>query len=92
MRVATILGLKGSTVATIRGESTLAEAAAELRLRGVGALVVSSDGRTIEGIISERDIVRRLAERGESASGRDRDVGHDHARSGPADRMTPATI
>lgn len=67
MRVATILGLKGSTVATIRAESTLAEAAAELRLRGVGALVVSSDGRTIEGIMSERDVVRRLAERGEAA-------------------------
>lgn len=67
MRVATILGQKGSTVATIRAESTLADAAAELRLRGVGALVVSSDGRTIEGIISERDIVLRLAERGEAA-------------------------
>ena len=67
MRVATILSQKGSTVATIRGESTLADAAAELRLRGVGALVVSSDGRSIDGIISERDIVLRLAERGEVA-------------------------
>jgi len=31
----------------------------------VGALVVSDDGRRIEGIVSERDVVRRLAERGE---------------------------
>jgi CBS domain-containing protein len=54
-------------VATIDSTATLAEAAAELRLRGVGALVVSRDGRTIEGIISERDIVRRLAERGDHA-------------------------
>lgn len=64
MRVATILENKGSTVATIGGTSTLSEAAGELRLRGVGALVVSLDGRTIEGIISERDVVRRLAEKG----------------------------
>jgi CBS domain-containing protein len=67
MRVATILSEKGATVATIDSTATLADAAAELRLRGVGALVVSRDGRTIEGIISERDIVRRLAERGELA-------------------------
>ncbi|MCZ7629501.1 MAG: CBS domain-containing protein [Microthrixaceae bacterium] len=64
MRVATILENKGSAVATISGTATLAEAAGELRLRGVGALVVSMDGRTIEGIVSERDVVRRLAERG----------------------------
>lgn len=64
MRVATILENKGSTVATINGTATLAEAAGELRLRGVGALVVSIDGRSIEGIVSERDVVRRLAERG----------------------------
>ncbi len=69
MLVATILNEKGSTVATIHGASTLSEAAAELRLRGVGALVVSTDGRTIEGILSERDIVIRLAERGEGALG-----------------------
>ena len=67
MRVATILGEKGSTVATIHAGATVADAAAELRLRGVGALVVSTDGRTIEGILSERDVVRRLAERGEAA-------------------------
>lgn len=66
MRVATILTTKGSTVATIHPSATVAEAAAELRLRGVGSLVVSNDGRTITGILSERDIVRRLAERGET--------------------------
>lgn len=67
MRVATILDNKGSTVATISGAATLAEAAGELRLRGVGALVVSIDGTTIEGIVSERDVVRRLAEKGAQA-------------------------
>ncbi|MFV0317349.1 MAG: CBS domain-containing protein [Microthrixaceae bacterium] len=67
MRVAMILENKGSNVATIAGGATLAEAAGELRLRGVGALVVSIDGISIEGIVSERDIVRRLAERGAQA-------------------------
>lgn len=67
MRVTTILSEKGATVATIHDRATIADAAAELRLRGVGALVVSNDGRTIQGILSERDIVRRLAERGEVA-------------------------
>ncbi|UDY35403.1 CBS domain-containing protein [Dermatobacter hominis] len=66
MRVSSILSSKGSTVATTAPSASLAEAVNELRLRGVGALVVSTDGRGIEGILSERDIVRRLAERGES--------------------------
>ena len=67
MLVATIIDEKGSNVATIDRVATLTEAAAELRLRSVGALVVSSDGLSIDGIISERDIVRRIAERGTSA-------------------------
>ena len=65
MRVSGILAAKGSTVATIDPGATIAEAADELRLRGVGALVVSHDGRSIAGIVSERALVRRLAERGE---------------------------
>lgn len=67
MLVATIIHEKGSNVATISPRATLTDAASELRLRSVGALVVSSDGRSIGGIISERDIVRRLAERGQAA-------------------------
>ena len=51
-------------------DASLAHAAAELRDRGVGALVVSSDGRTLEGILSERDVVRALAAHGASALGR----------------------
>jgi len=53
-------------VATIAPDEPITEAVNELRLRGVGALIVSTDGRHIDGILSERDIVRRLAERGES--------------------------
>ena len=64
MRVSGILAAKGATVATISPLATAAEAADKLRLHGVGALVVSADGVTILGVISERDLVRALAERG----------------------------
>lgn len=65
MRVSGILATKGATVATISPRATVAEAADELRLHGIGALVVSADGRHIDGIFSERDLVRAIAERGE---------------------------
>jgi CBS domain-containing protein len=65
MRVSGILAAKGATVATIAPHASVAEAADELRLHGIGALVVSADGRGIDGIVSERDLVRALAERGE---------------------------
>lgn len=60
MRVAEILEKKGTAVATIRGEATVAEGVAALAHHGIGALVVSRDGEQIEGIVSERDIVRQL--------------------------------
>jgi CBS domain-containing protein len=61
MRIATLLSDKGTSVATIPGEATVADAVAELGRQGVGALVVSPDGVRIEGIVSERDVVRSLA-------------------------------
>ena len=61
MHVQTILSAKGSEVATISPSATLADATAMLRDQGFGALVVSNDGVSIDGIISERDIVRSLA-------------------------------
>ncbi len=64
MRVSGIISAKGSTVATISPLATVAEAADNLRLHGIGALVVSQDGIAILGVISEREIVRALAERG----------------------------
>ncbi len=64
MQIQTLLEQKGAAVATIRTGSTVAEAVAELGAHGVGALVVSDDGRHIDGIVSERDVVRCLDERG----------------------------
>lgn len=64
MRVSTLLSTKGSAVATVPAGASVAHAVAELRRLRIGALVVSPDGRRIDGIVSERDVVRRLAERG----------------------------
>lgn len=71
MIVGTILDQKGRSVATVGRATSLLDAAAVLRDRGVGALVVSPDGSRIEGIISERDIVRAIATHGASVLGRD---------------------
>jgi CBS domain-containing protein len=65
MKVSGILASKGTAVATIAPGACVADAADELRRHGVGALVVSTDGQAIDGIISERDIVFRLSETGE---------------------------
>ncbi|SFI41256.1 CBS domain-containing protein [Jannaschia pohangensis] len=51
-------------VLTIDPATSIADAVAELAARRIGALVVSSDGRRAEGILSERDIVRRLGQDG----------------------------
>ncbi len=61
MLVSTVLQDKGFEVATIGGNATVADAVADLARHGIGALVVSADGIHIDGIVSERDIVRRLS-------------------------------
>ena len=70
MNVQSILGVKGSDVVTVREDISLADAAMTLRDKHVGALVVSNDGQHIDGIISERDVVRALANHGASVLGR----------------------
>ncbi|MDA8291118.1 MAG: CBS domain-containing protein [Actinomycetota bacterium] len=60
MRVSDLLDAKGSVVHTVPSTATVAEAVATLCERRIGALVVSEDGERIEGIVSERDVVRRL--------------------------------
>lgn len=60
MRVAEILERKGNKTVTIRQTDSVSRAVEILREHGFGALVISSDGAAIEGIISERDVVRAL--------------------------------
>ncbi len=62
MLVSNLLEQKGDGVATVPSTASVATVVAELARHGIGALVVSADGRGIEGIVSERDIVRRLSE------------------------------
>src|SRR5215469_5824594 len=64
MNVEAILRSKGRTVATIRPDAPITAAVAALTERNIGALVVSTDGEAVDGIVSERDIVHGLAARG----------------------------
>jgi len=67
MNVETILRGKGRNVITIAPDASVKAAAELLRRHGIGALVVSRDGATLDGILSERDIVHGLAEHGGAA-------------------------
>ncbi|WP_315786453.1 MULTISPECIES: CBS domain-containing protein [unclassified Bradyrhizobium] len=63
MTVRAILDTKGHKVESVEAQTTLAEAAKLLADRKIGAVLVMS-GTRMEGILSERDIVRSLGERG----------------------------
>lgn len=64
MRVADILRDKGSAVATVTATTTVTGLLAELTVHDVGAMVVIGADGTPVGIVSERDVVRSLHERG----------------------------
>jgi CBS domain-containing protein len=64
MKVERMLAAKGAKVVTARPDATIATVAGMLKSEGIGALVVSQDGAQILGIVSERDIVRALVDRG----------------------------
>ena len=66
MQTHQILDRKGRDVATITPESPVRAAVEQLGTANIGALVVSDDGTTVAGILSERDVVRRLATDGPS--------------------------
>ncbi len=61
MRIGDVLHAKPShEVVTIGPDAGVRELVAKLAEHNVGALIVSSDGTTLEGIVSERDVVRHL--------------------------------
>lgn len=64
MNVAAILAGKGRSVVTARPATSLEDIAATLSERRIGAIVITGSGGHIEGIISERDIIRAIASRG----------------------------
>ena len=67
MTVAIILAAKGRDVVTIEPSASLAAAAKLLAEKRIGAVLILGADRRIVGILSERDIVRALGERGTSA-------------------------
>jgi CBS domain-containing protein len=67
MTVRAILSRKGNDVATIEPNATLAAAMKILAERRIGALVITGADQRVVGILSERDIVRTLADRGPKA-------------------------
>ena len=81
MQVKDVLAHKGDAVATIAPGSLVTEVIAALAQHHVGALVVSSDGRRIEGIVSERDVVRALHSRGAEPADHARPRDHDRERA-----------
>ena len=69
MTVKTILSRKGREVVTIAPTANLSEAVKLLAERRIGAVVVTGADNHVAGILSERDIVRALGERGAAALG-----------------------
>jgi CBS domain-containing protein len=63
MRIADVLKTKGAAVSTITPDMTISELLATLVARNVGAMVVVSSAGLV-GIVSERDVVRKLHEHG----------------------------
>jgi CBS domain-containing protein len=64
MRISDILRTKGGAVVTVDPGATIRDLLALLAEHGIGAAVVSGDGATVSGIVSERDVVRAIAARG----------------------------
>jgi CBS domain-containing protein len=69
MKVADILATKGTTVETITPDATIERVALRMRTSHIGALVISTDGKRLQGLVSERDIVDGLARHGRALLG-----------------------
>jgi len=64
MKIADILDTKGRTVHSVLPWLTVAEVVDRLGRLGVGALLVCDENKAIQGIVSERDVVRSLRQHG----------------------------
>jgi CBS domain-containing protein len=63
MRISDVLSSKpDDDVVTITPDATVRDLLALLARHNIGAVVVSADGQAVDGIVSERDVVRRLHE------------------------------
>jgi len=64
MRISDLLRVKGTEIVTVTPDTRVRHLLAVLAEHRIGAVVVSHNGTSVDGIASERDIVRALAERG----------------------------
>ncbi len=68
MNIEGIITAKGRTVETILPTRTVADAVQRMTATNIGALVVTRDGQKIDGMISERDVVRGLGRHGSAVT------------------------
>jgi CBS domain-containing protein len=67
MTVARILASKGRDVATMQPHHTLRDVIDALAAKHIGALVIADSDGKMQGIVSERDVVRAIAQHGADA-------------------------
>ena len=60
MRISDVIRQKGGEVVTLRSDATVLRLLEVLEQHRIGAVVVSDDGSKVNGIVSERDVVRHL--------------------------------
>lgn len=60
MRISDVVRVKGGEVVTIGSQASVKDLLALLAQHRIGAVVVSDDGIAVQGIVSERDVVRHL--------------------------------
>jgi CBS domain-containing protein len=64
MRISDLLRVKGTKVVTVTPDTKVRGLLQVLADEKIGAVVVSADGASVDGIVSERDVVRAFAQRG----------------------------
>jgi CBS domain-containing protein len=64
MRISDLLRVKGTKVITVTPDTKVRSLLQVLADQKIGAAVVSADGVSVDGIVSERDVVRAFAQRG----------------------------
>ena len=69
MRISDVLRVKGDQVVTVTPDTDVKRLLAVLAEHRIGAVIVSQDGKRVDGIVSERDVVRALAARGAGVLG-----------------------
>lgn len=85
MKISDVLRNKDQGVVTVSPDETVGGLLALLAEHGIGAVVVSGDGSSVEGIVSERDVVRRLHSSGAGVlQGSVRDIMTSEVHTGAA--------